>query len=145
MVSQWKGIVSICTAYLPHSYVEQWGGCADECHERSPYAVCHENYASIPLTSYVCMNFTSDYAEIPAWMMCTEGHEKDLPAEVRKSPRWRRYTRCEVLPLQTKEHLCLNTGFTLEPWQRYVVPAGTVNENVSEVLVSMPLLMLALQ
>ena len=57
----------------------------------------------------------------------------------------RRYTRCEVLPLQTKEHLCLNTGFTLEPWQRYVVPAGTVNENVSEVLVSMPLLMLALQ
>ena len=32
-VSQWKGIVSICTAYMPHSYVERWGGCADECHE----------------------------------------------------------------------------------------------------------------
>ena len=32
-VSQWKGNVSICTAYMPHSYVERWGGCADECHE----------------------------------------------------------------------------------------------------------------
>ena len=25
--------MSICTAYMPHSYVERWGGCADECHE----------------------------------------------------------------------------------------------------------------
>ena len=25
--------MSICTAYLPHRYVERWGGCADECHE----------------------------------------------------------------------------------------------------------------
>ena len=91
------------------------------------------------------MNFTRDNAEIPAWMMCTEGHENGLPAEVQKSPRGsasekclisqclpsrsvagdrlyfkiptfrtglgRRYTRCEVLPLQTKEHLCPNTGF----------------------------------
>ena len=32
-MSQWKGIVSICTAYLPYRYVERWGGCADECHE----------------------------------------------------------------------------------------------------------------
>ena len=32
-LSQWKGNVSICTAYMPHSYVERWGGCADECHE----------------------------------------------------------------------------------------------------------------
>ena len=30
---QWKGIVSICTACMLHSYVERWGGCADECHE----------------------------------------------------------------------------------------------------------------
>ena len=119
--------------------------CLDEFHERSPYAVRQENYAGNPLNSYVGMNFTRDNAEIPAWMMCAEGHENGLPAEVRKSPRGsasekclisqchpsrsvagdrlyfkiptfrtglgRRYTRCEVLPLQTKEHLCPNTGF----------------------------------
>ena len=61
--------------------------CLDEFHERSPYAVRQENYAGNPLNSYVGMNFTRDNAEIPAWMMCTEGHENGLPAEVRKSPR----------------------------------------------------------
>ena len=44
-----------------------------------------------------------------------------------------------------KNIYALTQGFTLEPRQRYVAPAGTVNEDVSEVLVSMPLLMLALQ
>ena len=26
-------VTFICTAYPPHSYVKQWGGCAGECHE----------------------------------------------------------------------------------------------------------------
>ena len=53
-VSQWKGNVSICTAYRPHRYVEQWGGCADECHE-------NVIQAGMPLHSYL-------YWHCPDWM-----------------------------------------------------------------------------
>ena len=42
------------------------------------------------------MNFTRDNAEIPAWMMCTEGHENGLPAEVRKSPRGSASEKCLI-------------------------------------------------
>ena len=89
--------------------------CLDEFHERSPYAVRQENYAGNPLNSYVGMNFTRDNAEIPAWMMCTEGHENGLPAEVRKSPRGGGIRDAKYFLFRLKNIYAQTQGFTLEP------------------------------
>ena len=60
--------------------------CLDEFHERSSYAVCHENYAGNPLNSYVWMNFTSDHAEIPAWMMLNRVLPLSMRDVIRDNP-----------------------------------------------------------